>query len=277
MIKRRVKNLELPVIGMGSAGSYDVETPEEIEVRKKILDNCISYGTNFVDTSPMYKRAEQVIGVTMEGKRDKFLLATKVWCSGRETGIKQIDRSFELMKTDHIEVMQIHNLIDWRTHLPVLEEMKAEGKIDLIGLSHYAEWALPEMAEIMRTGRIDTVQISYNVMEREVEKEILPLAESMGIGVIVMRPVGHGILINRLERQPDLTPLREFGIETWGQALMAWLISDTRVSALIPATTKPERVIENSKAGERVLPKEAREYVVREAQRCLKPGKYTMG
>jgi aryl-alcohol dehydrogenase-like predicted oxidoreductase len=133
------------------------------------------------------------------------------------------------------------------------------------------------MAEIMRTGRIDTVQISYNVMEREVEKEILPLAESMGIGVIVMRPVGHGILINRLESPPDLTPLREFGIETWGQALMARLISNPAVSVLIPATTKPERVKENSGAGERVLPKEAREYVVREAERCLKPGQYTMG
>jgi aryl-alcohol dehydrogenase-like predicted oxidoreductase len=181
------------------------------------------------------------------------------------------------MKTDYIEVIQIHNLIDWQTHLPVLEEMKAQGKIGQIGLSHFALSALPEMARIMRTGRVDVVQISYNVMEREVEEEILPLAGEMNIGVIVMRPVGHGGLINRLALEPDLAPLNEFGVQTWGQALMAWLIADPRVTVLIPATTRPQRVLENAAVGDVSLPSEMRDYVLKEAHRCLEPGKYTMG
>ena len=276
MQRRKIKDLEVPVIGMGSAGTFDVGTDEEIEVSAKILANCISQGSNFIDTSPMYRRSEQVIGVAMKGQRDKFQLATKVWCSGKETGQKQMARSFELLKTDYIEVMQIHNLVDWETHLPVLEEMKAQGKIGQVGLTHYMASALPEVAKIMRTGQIDCIQISYNVMEREVEEEILPLAQGMDIGVIVMRPVGHGGLINNLERQPDLTPLKEFGVETWGQALMAWLLADSRVTVLIPATSRPERIFENAAAGDVTLPLEMRDYILKEAQRCLRAGKYAM-
>ena len=215
MQKRKIKNLEVPVIGMGSAGTFDVKTDTEINVSTETLDNCIAHGTNFLDTSPMYGRSEQVIGVAMKGQRTKFQLATKVWCSGKETGQKQMARSFELLKTDYIEVMQIHNLVDWKSHLPVLVEMKAKNKIGQVGITHYMASALPEMANIMRTGQIDCIQISYNVMEREVEEEILPLAQEMNIGVIVMRPVGAGGLINQLEQEPDLSPLKEFGVNTW--------------------------------------------------------------
>ena len=132
MQTRMIKDLQVPVVGMGSAGSFDVPMTE-LETRKQILNNCITQGSNFVDTSPMYRRSEQVIGAAMEGKRDKFQLATKVWCTGRDTAVKQMARSFELLRTDYIEVMQIHNLVDWRTHLPLLEEMKADGKIGVIG------------------------------------------------------------------------------------------------------------------------------------------------
>ena len=276
MQTRMIKDLEVPVVGMGSAGSFDVPM-SEIDVRKQILDNCISQGSNFVDTSPMYRRSEQVIGVAMEGKRNKFQLATKVWCTGRDTALKQMARSFELLKTDYIEVMQIHNLVDWRTHLPLLEEMKSEGKISVIGLTHYSPDALPEMAEIMRTGRIVSVQISYHVMERQVEDVILPLAEEMNIGIIVMRPVGAVHLFSNLVEKPNLEPLREFGIRTWGQALMAWLLADPRVTVLIPATSKPQRIIENAAAGEMTIPQEMRDYVLSEAHRCLKPVFYGIG
>ena len=173
--------------------------------------------------------------------------------------------------------MQIHNLVDWRTHLPLLEEMKAEGKIGVIGLTHYSPNALTEMAEIMRTGRIDSVQISHNVMEREVEDVILPLAEEMGIGIIVMRPVGAGQLFRNLIEKPNLEPLQEFGIRTWGQALMAWLLADPRVTVLIPATRRPQRIIENAAAGDVIIPLEMRDYILKEAQRCLKPDFYGIG
>ena len=273
MQTRMIRNLEVPVIGMGSAGSFDVPMTE-LGVRKQILDNCVTQGSIFVDTSPMYRRSEAVIGAAMEGNRDKFQLATKVWCTGRDTAVKQMARSFELLNTDYIEVMQIHNLVDWRTHLPLLEEMKFEGKIGIIGLTHYSPDALEEMAEIMRTGRIDSVQISYNVMERQVEDVILPLAEEMGIGVIVMRPVGAGQLFRNLIAKPNLEPLQEFGIRTWGQALMAWLLADSRVTVLIPATSKPQRIIENAAAGNVIIPPETRDYILAEAQRCLKPDRY---
>ena len=278
MQKRKIKNLEVPVIGMGSAGTFDVKTDKEITVSTETLDNCIAHGTNFLDTSPMYGRSEQVIGVAMKGQRTKFQLATKVWCSGKETGQKQMARSFELLKTDYIEVMQIHNLVDWKSHLPVLVEMKAKNKIGQVGITHYMASALPEMANIMRTGQIDCIQISYNVMEREVEEEILPLAQEMNIGVIVMRPVGAGGLINQLEPEPDLSPLKEFGVNTWGQALMAWLLADSRVTVLIPATRRPERISENAAVGNITLPSEMRDYISKEAHRCLnKAGKYTLG
>ena len=273
MQTRMIRNLEVPVIGMGSAGSFDVPMTE-LGVRKQILDNCVTQGSIFVDTSPMYRRSEAVIGAAMEGDREKFQLATKVWCTGRDTAVKQMARSFELLNTDYIEVMQIHNLVDWRTHLPLLEEMKAEGKIGIIGLTHYSPDALEEMAEIMSTGRIDSVQISYNVMERQVEDVILPLAEEMGIGVIVMRPVGAGQLFRNLIAKPNLEPLQEFGIRTWGQALMAWLLADSRVTVLIPATSKPQRIIENAAAGNVIIPPETRDYILAEAQRCLKPDRY---
>lgn len=271
-----IKTLQVPVIGMGSAGSFDVGM-EDIQIRKDILENCLLQGSNFVDTSPMYRRAEHIVGEAMQGMRGSFKIATKVWCAGKEIGVKQMARSFQLLKTNYIEVMQIHNLVDWQTHLPILERMKHNQEIGQIGLTHYSPSALPEMAKIMRTGRVDSIQISYNVMEREVEEEILPLACELGIGVIVMRPIGNGLLVQNLDQRPDLDPLREFGITTWGQALMAWLLADQRVSVLIPATTKPGRILENASVGSITIPMEMRQYIFNEAIRCLKKGQYSLG
>jgi aryl-alcohol dehydrogenase-like predicted oxidoreductase len=147
MQTRKLKYLDVPVIGMGSASSsgFDVETPADIENARRIIDNCIAQGSVFLDTSPMYRRAEGVFGQTLKGRREKVMLATKVWCAGKETGRRQIERSFKLLDTDHIEVFQIHNLVDWKIHLPHLEELKAQGKIDLIGLSHFIPEFYPEM------------------------------------------------------------------------------------------------------------------------------------
>ena len=276
MIKRHIKELEVPVIGMGTASTFDVETCKAVERRKVILNSCMEHGANFIDTSPMYKRSEEVIGRAINGARNKFILATKVWAVGRDIGKKQIQRSFDLLNTSYIEVFQIHNLVDWKTHLPFLEELKEIGRINQIGLTHYSHEALPEMATIMETGRIDCIQISYNVMEREVEETILPLAQHMNMGVIVMRPVGHGLLIDRLVETPDISPLKEFGIQTWGQALMTWLISNPAVTCVIPATTKPSRIKENAAVGNISLPKELNDYILQEATRCLKPGNYRL-
>ncbi len=262
--------LETPAIGMGSANTFNVEDSEGLETRRRIIDNCIASGSTFIDTSPMYGRAEEALGVSMEGKTDQFQLATKVWAVGKETGRRQIARSFELLKTDHIHVFQIHNMVDWRTHLPYLEGLREQGAIDLIGVTYTYPPGFPEMIEIMKTQRIQTIQISYNVLEREAEDEILPLAEELGIGVIVMRPLGSGALAKDMSSQPDLAPLAEFGIETWPQALLAWVLADPRIGVPIPSSTRPERILQNAVAGNLpTLPKELREHVSKEAARSF--------
>ncbi len=270
MEKRKLGSLEVPVIGLGTARAFDVDSDSDLAVRRTIVDHCIAAGSIFLDTSPMYGHSESVIGQVTDGRRDQFQFATKVWCSGASAGRNQIAQSFGLLRTDYIEVLQIHNLLDWRTHLPYLESLKAEGRIGQIGITHYATSSYGEMASIMRTGRVDTIQIPYNVMERKCESVILPLAHEMGIGVIVMEPLGVGRLTRGLKRTPDLAPLAGHGIETWAQAVMAWILADPRVTILIPATSQPHRVFENAKVGLMpLLTPDLREHISREADRCL--------
>ena len=270
MENRKLSSLDVPVIGLGTARTFDVDGKSDVAVRRTIVDNCIATDSIFLDTSPMYGHSESVIGQVTDGRRDRFQFATKVWCSGDAAGRTQIAQSFDLLRADYIEVYQIHNLVDWRTHLPYLESLKAEGRIGLIGITHYATSSYGEMESIMRTGRVDTIQIPYNVVERKCENVILPLAEEMGIGVIVMEPLGVGRLTLGLKRTPDLAPLSEYGIETWAQALMAWILADPRVSILIPATSRPERVYENAKVGSMPpLTPDLREHISKEADRCL--------
>ena len=270
MQTRKLATLDVPPIGMGTWKTFDVRSEAEIAVRREIITACVSEGVSFLDSSPMYGESESVVGVTTEGKREQFQLATKVWCTGKLQGKAEIARSFERFRTDYIDVFQIHNLLDWETHLPTLEALKAEGRIGLIGITHYQTESYPEMIRIMKSRRISTIQIPYNVLERTCEQEILPLAEELGIGVIVMQPLGVGRLVTGIKREPDLSPLQAHGIETWAQALLAWILADTRVSVLIPATSKPERIRENSAVGALPpLPKELRVYIEKEVQRCL--------
>ncbi len=270
MEKRNLGILEVGVIGLGTARTFDVNAKSDVAVRRTIVDNCIAVGSTFLDTSPMYGPSESIIGEVTDGRRDQFQFATKVWCRGDAAGRDQISQSFSLLGADYIDVLQIHNLLDWRTHLPYLESLKSEGRIGQIGITHYATSSYGEMASIMRTGRVDTIQVPYNVMERKCESNILPLAEEMGIGVIVMEPLGGGRLTRSLKRTPDLEPLAGHAVETWAQALMAWILADSRVSTLIPATSQPARVFENAKVGSMPpLTPDLREHISREAARCL--------
>ena len=270
MQTRKLATLQVPPIGMGTWKTFDVRSDAEIAIRKKIIAACLSEGVALLDSSPMYGESESVVGVTTEGEREQFQLATKVWCTGLAQGKAEIARSFERFRTNYIDVFQIHNLLDWQTHLSTLERLKAEGKIGLIGITHYMTASYPEMIRIMKGGRISTIQIPYNVLERTCEQEILPLAEELSIGVIVMQPLGVGRLVTGLRREPDLAPLRAHGIETWAQALLAWILADMRISVVIPATSKPERIRENAVVGGLPpLPQELRMYIEQETQRCL--------
>ncbi len=269
MLTRMLAGLEVNAVGLGTAGSFEIASSWEIPLRQQVIDNSLACDANFIDTSPMYGESERVVGLAIHGKRDKFHLATKVWCRGADTGRAQIANSFRLLQTDYIEVLQIHNLVDWQTHLPELERLKADGKICLVGITHYSPSTFPELMAIMKTGRIDAVQVPYNVLERRCEESLLPLAAEMGIGVIVMEPLGSGSLVKRLRGEPDLSPLREHGIDTWAQALLAWVLADPRVSVVIPATSRPERAFENAHVGSlSPLPADVRDHVSSEAKRC---------
>ncbi len=267
---RSLAQLQVPAVGMGTSRTFDVTTEADVSARRAIIDSCIASQVTFIDSSPMYGKAEKVTGLTIQGRRHHFQLATKVWCTGKEEGKAQIAHSFQLLQTDHIEVFQVHNLVDWRTHLPALEKLKEEGRIGVVGITHHITTAYSEMIEIMRSGRVGAVQVPYNVLERTCESSLLPLAEEMGIGVIVMRPLGRGELVTGLKSQPDLAPLADYGLHTWAQALQAWILADRRISVIITATSRPERVAENAAAGTgRPLPPELREHIRREAERCL--------
>ncbi len=270
MQTRNLAGLQVNAIGLGTSATFEISSEEEIPARQQVIDNCLACDATFIDSSPMYGESERVVGMAIQSRREQFQLATKVWCSGRDTGIAQIANSFKLLRTDYIEVFQLHNLVDWQSHLPELQRLKAEGKIGLIGASHWITSAYPEMISIMKSGVIDTIQVPYNLLETTCQESVLPLAEEKGIGVIVMEPLGSGRLVKGLKSEPDLSPLQEYGIETWAQAMLAWLLADPRVSVVIPATSKPQRVFENAKAGSLPpLPQEMRDHLIAEANRCL--------
>ena len=267
---RKLGNLDVSAIGLGTLRTFDVSGDEDIAVRSQIVDNCLGNGINLIDTAAWYGNAEQVLGAITEGRRDQFYLATKVRIEGREAGEAQIARSFELLKTDYIDLFQVHNMIDWQTHLPTLQALKEEGKIGMVGVSAMVREAYPTIIDLMRAGRVDAVQIPYNVMNRGVDEELLPLAEELGTGVLVMEPLQKGRHITELKQQPDLAPLRDCGINTWAQALLAWVVSDPRVSSAIPTTSRPERISENAQAGSAAtLPQSLRDHIRSEAERCL--------
>ena len=267
---RKLGSLEVSTIGLGTYRTFDVSSDSDVAVRRKIVDSCEANQVNFIDCAWMYGNAERVVGLTTSGRREKFYLATKVRCHGKRAGEEQIARSFELFNTDHIDLYQVHSMVDWRTHLPTLEELKDQGKIGMIGVSVMGHDAYPEVIDVMRSGRIDTVQVPYNVVDRACEDALLPLATELGIGIIVMEPLKKGRYVKELRRQPDLTPLAALGIRTWAQALLAWVLGHPSVSTAIPATTRPERMKENAHAGTvGPLPQELRDYVRTETERCL--------
>jgi aryl-alcohol dehydrogenase-like predicted oxidoreductase len=267
---RKLGNLDVSAIGLGTLRTFDVESEPDIAVRQQIVDNCLTNDINFIDSAAWYGQAEKVVGITTEGKRDQFYLATKVRTEGKEAGEEQIANSFQLFKTDYIDLFQVHNMVDYKTHIPTLTRLKEEGKIGMVGVSAMVHEAYPEIIELMKTRQVDAIQIPYNVVERGCEDELLPLADELGIGVLVMEPLKKGRYVNELKSQPDLSPLADFGVKTWAQALLAWVLGDSRVTVAIPATSRPERIQENALPGTLgQLPKELRDYVREETQRCL--------
>lgn len=253
--------LTVPVIGMGTWRTFDVRGAEEEERRAWIVDAALENGSNLFDSSPMYGEAERVLAAALEDRRDRAIIATKVWTESPDDGRRQIERALEWYG-GYVDIYQIHNLVAWRNHLPVLEALRDEGRIGIIGATHYRHEAFPELRTVMETGRIQQIQIPYNARDHAAAREILPLAAELGLGVLVMRPLGGGALVRNPPPAVHLEPLRRFGITTWAQALLKWIISDPRVHSAIPATSKVERVRENAAAGdEPLLDADGRAYI----------------
>ncbi|MDP8955381.1 MAG: aldo/keto reductase [Actinomycetota bacterium] len=255
--------LTVPAVGAGTWRVFDVRGQKaELRVRDQVTE-ALSVGANLFDSSPMYGNAERVLGQALEGRREDAVVATKVWTPSAREGRSQINRAMEYFRGT-VDLYQIHNLVSWKDHLPVLEKLRDEGRVHVVGATHYSPAAFAELATIMRTGRIGAIQIPYNPVETEVEREILPLSEELGLGVVVMRPLGEGRLMRRPPSQDDLAPLKEFGVETWAQVLIKWVLSEPRCHVAIPATSRPGRITENAAAGDPPwFGREARELVTR--------------
>ena len=255
--------ITVPVIGMGTWLTFDVRSERDVEQRRRVVDAALAAETTLFDTSPMYGEAEQVLSRALDGRRDRALVADKVWTSSAREGREQVRQALAWYG-GVVDIYQIHNLVAWREHLPMLEELCSVGQVRVVGATHYAHSALRELARVMETGRVGMVQIPYNAADRFVEHEVLPLAEELGVGVVVMQPFDTGRLVRRSPSARDLEPLARFGVHTWAQALLKWIVSDPRVHCVLPATSKAERATENAVAGDPPwFDAETRAYVAR--------------
>ncbi len=240
--------IEVPVIGMGTWRTFDVRGAEAEARARAVVDTALSAGATFFDSSPMYGEAERVLGAALVGRREQAIIATKVWTPDTGEGKAQIARALGFYG-GRVDLYQIHNLVNWRGHLTTLEALRESGQVRAIGATHYQASAFDELSQVMKTGRISAVQIPYNPHQREVEREILPLAADLGLGVVVMRPFGEGSLLRQAPSADDLAPLRPFGVTSWTQALLKWVLSDARCHVAIPATAHPEHMAENAAVG----------------------------
>jgi aryl-alcohol dehydrogenase-like predicted oxidoreductase len=241
--------VEVPAIGLGTWQVLDVRGPEE-ESRHEVVRAAHEEGANLFDSSPMYGEAERVLGDALRRfGRDRAIVATKVWTSNDREAERQIERSLGYFG-GRVELYQVHNLVAVERRLNTLHRLKQEGKVRAVGATHYSRAAFGDLASVMRSERVEFVQVPYNAAETAAAEELLPLAQELGLGVISMVPLGSGRLVRRAPSQRDLEPLREFGVETWAQALLKFVLSDRRVSSAIPATSSPERMRENARAGE---------------------------
>ncbi|KQN50252.1 aldo/keto reductase [Pseudomonas sp. Leaf48] len=245
-------NEPLPVVGVGTYRGFDV-APSDPAYKDlpAVLSALFEKGGKVIDSSPMYGRAEQTTGelLSIHEPRSPAFLATKVWTRGREEGIAQMEQSFALLQTDRIDLMQVHNLLDWQTHLPTLRQWKEEGRIRYIGITHYTASAYEEVEAVLKAEPVDFLQINYALDDRAVEKRLLPLCREKGVAVICNRPFGGGGLLGRLKDKPLPGWAAQVGIKSWPQLALKFLLSHSAVTCVIPGTGKPRYMAENAGAG----------------------------
>lgn len=240
------------MIGCGTYVGFDQApgTPAYGEL-PGVVGALLDAGGKVLDSSPMYGRAEETTGelLAASGRRGEAFIATKVWTHGRDDGIRQMERSFSLLKTDRIDLMQVHNLVDWRSHLPTLRRWKDEGRIRYLGVSHYTSSAYPEVESVLRSERLDFLQIDYALDDRAAERRVLPLAAERGVAVIVNMPFGGGGLLRTLLARPLPPWAAEISCASWAQVLLKFLLSHPAVTCAIPGTRRREHMEDNVRAG----------------------------
>jgi diketogulonate reductase-like aldo/keto reductase len=263
---------ELPVIGLGTWKTFDVgSSAKEREPLRPVLREFAALGGTVVDSSPMYNRSEEVIGdlAAELGVQERLFLATKVWTTGREKGIEQMESSLRKLRTARLDLMQVHNLVDVDTHLATLRDWKREGRIRYLGITHYTVAAQAEVEAVLRREPVDFLQINYSVAEPEAADRLFPLAEEKGIAVLVNRPFATGDLMRRLAHRPVPDWAAEIGCASWAQLLLKYVISHPAVTCVIPATAQASHLRDNMAAGSGRMPDEAlRARIAAEARRA---------
>jgi aryl-alcohol dehydrogenase-like predicted oxidoreductase len=247
----------LPVIGLGTWQTFDAG-PSEAERAPlvRVLESFLGAGGRVIDSSPMYGRAEEVTGdllARLPGAPRPFL-ATKVWTRGREAGEAQIRDSMRRMRASPLDLLQIHNLLDWKVHLPTLRALKARGVIRYLGVTHYSPAAFDELEAIVRDEKVDFVQLPYSAGRREAEARLLPAAAETGTAVLVMRPFEEGELFRAVKGRPLPPWAAELGATAWSQVFLKFILSHPAVTAVLPATANPAHLAENVAAGRGPLP-----------------------
>lgn len=247
----------LPVVGVGTWQTFDVGTsaPERAEL-KDVLRRLVEAGGSVIDSSPMYGRSEGVVGDLSAalGLRDKLFFATKVWTSGRDSGIRQMEDSLRLMRAQRMDLMQVHNLLDLDTHAKTLREWKKAGRIRYIGITHYHDGAHDDLEKLVRTKEWDFVQFNYSMAEREAERRLLPACADAGVAVLVNRPFSQGSLFPRVKGKPLPPWAGEFDCSSWGQFFLKYLLGHPAVSCVIPGTRRVSHLNDNVRSGMGRLP-----------------------
>ena len=255
MLRRTIPSSgeSLPIIGLGTSRVFDVdpEDREELKIRKEIIEVLLNNGGSLVDTSPMYGQSEDLLGQILDDypRRNELFLATKVWIKGKPEGEQQISESFKKMNTAKMELIQIHNLVDWKTQIKTLRQMKESGEISYIGITHYKSSAFKEMEDIIKKEPIDFAQFNYSIGERDAEERLLPICQEFGVATIINRPFMRGKLFRSFKNQTLPDWCKDYDINSWGQFFLKYIIANPAVTNIIPATSKSKNMLDNSIAG----------------------------
>lgn len=246
----------IPAIGFGTWKVFDVSPDTQHPGLEQVLHTLHDASATLIDSSPMYGHAEEVTGNLMAstGLADKFFYATKVWTEGRAAGIAQMENSFRKLKRPVIDLMQIHNLVDWKTHIDTLKAWKAEGRIRYLGITHYTDTMHDELADIISTVPVDFVQFNYSLLHRAAEKRLLPAAAGHGVATLINRPFGQGQHFNMVSGKAVPGWLQEFNIHTWSQFFLKFILAHPAVTCVIPATARPQHAADNLQSAVGAMP-----------------------